>query len=63
MLFMIVAAGIIYDLLVLLTKKGKDIPLGMLARYVGFGEVLGLLDYPKGEKTHAHRGFLRNDGC
>lgn len=56
--FMIVAAGIIYDMLVLLTKKGKDMPLGMLARYIGFGDILGLADYPPGKKTHAHHFFL-----
>lgn len=56
--FMIVAAGILYDLLILLTKPGKHLPLGMLAKYVQFADILGLAEIPPGDKTHSHRLFL-----
>jgi len=62
--FMIIAAGIIYDLLVLLTQAGRNpVPVGMIARYVQFGDILGLMDYPKGTKSHMHRIFLIFVGC
>jgi hypothetical protein len=62
--FMVVAAGLIYDYLILLTKpdhpngRGRDIPLGLLARYVQFGDILELPGWIKGEKTRRHHMFL-----
>ncbi|KAF7512910.1 hypothetical protein GJ744_012013 [Endocarpon pusillum] len=56
--FGVIAAGILYDLLVILTKPGRDLPIGILAKYVQFSDILSLAEYPKGTKKHAHRIFL-----
>lgn len=56
--FVVIAAGILYDLLVILTKPGNDLPIGILAKYVQFSDILTLAEYPKGTMKHAHRIFL-----
>jgi hypothetical protein len=48
--FMIVISGVLYDLLVIFSNGTNDFPLGLLARYVEFGDLLSLSYYPKATK-------------
>src|SRR5271155_954739 len=56
--FLVAVSGLVYDLLVLLTAKGDDFPLGLLAKYLQIADLLSIVDYPKGVEAFMHYLFV-----
>jgi hypothetical protein len=58
MIFIAVVSGILYDIFVLVVGRGGDFPIGLLRRYIQFGDLLSLFDYPRGPKRNRHYVFV-----
>lgn len=56
--FLVVVSGLAYDLLIMLTAKGEDFPLGLLAKYLQVSDIMSILDYPKGAEALMHYAFI-----
>jgi hypothetical protein len=56
--FALVAAGFIYDVLVIISVHRGHLPIGMFAKYLQFGELVSIFQFPSGCKNLLHWGFI-----
>jgi len=61
--FALVGAGFIYDILVIITAHRGHLPIGMFAKYLQFGDILSIFQFPPGSKNSLHWGFIFFVGC